>query len=112
MAFAKPIRNEENNPFHNEIKKILEHLSKMWEKMKKNESYCPNVQELDAIAEDILEYIDRHHDKIKTHKPFLKNAVIDLTEVPVMHPKMQRIAIQSSIKTAHDNIEKYCQLSF
>ncbi|MBM3207115.1 MAG: hypothetical protein FJZ57_00705 [Chlamydiae bacterium] len=112
MATARPYRHDENNPMHIDINKILSTLSTIAEKMEKNNNYCPNVQELDMIAEHILSYINKHHNNIDYHKHFLKNAIIDLTEIPVMHPKMQRLAIKSCVNVAIDNIENFCKVSF
>ena len=112
MATARPHSHDETNPMHNEINKILLVLTTYAEKMEKNNNYCPDVQELDMIAEHLLNYIDKHHKNITYNKHFLKNAIIDLTEIPVMHPKMQRLAIKSCVNVAIDNIENFCKLSF
>lgn len=92
---------------HKEITQIKNALEKILDKMKSQTNYCPTVQELEKHAESIINFINKHDKEIKHAKAHLKNAVIDLTEVPVMHPNMQKIAIQTCVKVSIDNIEKF-----
>jgi|GEM_PF-5458735 len=106
MAAVRAHR-EDMSPSRKEILIIREDLHKIWEKMKKQESYCPTVQELDKYAEKIMQFIDKHHKEVAKTKTHLKDAIIDLTEIPVMHPQMQRIAIHTAIKLSYENIDKF-----
>lgn len=112
MAAARAQRQEDMSPSRREILVIREDLHKMWEKMKKQESFCPNVQELDKQAERIIKFIDKNHKEVEKTKPHLKDAIIDLTEIPLMHPQLQRMAILTAIKIACDNIDKFCSKTY
>ena len=98
-------------PSHKEITEIKNALEKILGNMKSNTNYCPSVQELDKHAQSIINFINKHDQEIKHAKSHLKNAVIDLTEVPIMHPNMQKIAIQTCVKVSIENIEKFCNAS-
>jgi hypothetical protein len=107
MVTARPHSME--NPFHKEILDIKDSLNTIHEKMKKNGSYCPSVQELDQHGKAIERFMGKHHKEIEHAKPHLKNALIDLTEIPIMHPNMQRLTIQTCLKTSIENIDKFYQ---
>lgn len=105
-------KRKEVSPSHKAILAIREHLSELSAKMKKESSFCPSVQELDKYAKKIVNYVEQYHkdcDKTKSH---LKDAIIDLTEIPLMHPQMQRVAIETAIKLALENIDKYCSKTY
>jgi hypothetical protein len=89
----------------NEIDKILQ-------KMKRDASYQPERAELDQFSSRAVELIQQYHPKIaKDHKNLLM-AVIDLTEIPVMHPKMQKVAFQTALQDASENLEEYLSSAF
>ena len=112
MATARPHHKEDASPSHREILSLRDALSAIHEKMKTQGSYCPTVQELDLHAKKIIHFIDKFHKEIDKTKAHLKNAIIDLTEIPIMHPQMQRVAIQTAIKVACDNIDKFCSKTY
>ena len=80
--------------------------------MKKEENFCPNVQQLDEQAEELLSFIAKYNKEVEKTKLHLKNAIIDLTEVPLMHPQMQRLAIHTAVKMACKNIDKFCRETY
>ena len=112
MATARNHHSHSPSASHKEILSIRETLHMMHEKMNKQEQYCPNVQQLDAQAEMILRFIEKHHKEIGNGKNYLKNAIIDLSEVPVLHGKMQRVAIHTCLKVAIDHIDKFCTICY
>lgn len=112
MSTARPIKNEGMKPSHREILVIFEELHQMLDKMKKKESFCPLVQELDKYAQKIDKFLKKHHKEIESTRAPLNTAIIDLTEIPLMHPQMQRVAIQTALKVACENIEKFCQKTY
>ncbi len=111
MAVPSHKRKEES-PSHKAISSIREHLFELSSKMKKTSSFCPAVQELDKYAEKIVQYVDKYHKECEKNKAHLKDAIIDLTEIPLMHPQMQRVAIETALKMAVENIDKYCSKTF
>ena len=83
-----------------EIDKIITH-------MQKDANYSPDRAELDAFSAKAVELVQKYHPKIAANQKTLVAAVIDLTEVPVMHPKMQRVAFQTALKEASKNLEAF-----
>jgi hypothetical protein len=83
-----------------EAVKIKGRVDILIDKMKKDEKFTPSRKELENIAETMLDFISKNHFKITPHDNYLKAAVIDLTEVPVMAPQMQRISFLIAMKDA------------
>lgn len=104
---AMPSPKEETSPAQRDIHKIQEKLEHLKTKMQNKATYCPERAELEQYATQIISVINQFHPLIKDHERFLKAAVIDLTEVPVMHAQMQRIAIETALKDAIRNLEDF-----
>ncbi|MBI2743446.1 MAG: hypothetical protein HYX48_05970 [Chlamydiales bacterium] len=101
----QPKRKE--TPLNKGLQQIKGEIDKMLIKMQKDEKYTPNRTELDAYSARAFELIQKYHPKIASNQKNLISAVIDLTEVPIMHPKMQRVAYQVALKEASKNLEDY-----
>ena len=112
MATARAHKKEEMSPAKKEITEIRHELHTLFEKMNKDEGFCPKVQDLDKHAKVILKYINKHHKACDKTKSSLKDAIIELTEIPLMHHEMQRIAIRTALKMACENIDKFCLKTF
>ncbi len=82
-------------------------IDKVLAKMKKDAKYSPERAELDAFSAKAVELVQKYHPKIASNQKTLIAAVIDLSEVPVMHPKMQRVAFETALKEASKNLESY-----
>lgn len=105
-------KRKESSPSHKAILSIRESLFEFSSKMKKDKSFCPSVQELDKYAKKIVQFVEKHHKECDKTKSFLKDAIIDLTEIPLMHPQMQRVAIETAIKMSVENIDKFCSKTY
>jgi len=76
-------------------------------KMQKDTNFSPTREQLEEIAETIIDFISTHHSKTAPHESYLKAAIIDLTEVPVMAPQMQRISFLTALKDASYEIDLF-----
>ncbi len=90
-------------PHTKEALKLKSRIDALITKMQKDEKFTPTREQLEEIAEDMIDYISKNHFKITPHDSYLKAAVVDLTEVPVMAPQMQRISFLIALKdTSHE----------
>lgn len=87
-----------------EAQKVKGHVDALITKMKKDEHFTPTRDQLEEYAEMLIDFINRNHAKTAPFESHLKAAIIDLTEVPEMHPQMQRIAFQTALKDASQKL--------
>ena len=85
-------------PHAKEAQKIKAQIDDLIAKMQKDDKFTPTREDLENIAETMIDYISKNHFKITPHDSYLKAAVIDLTEVPVMAPQMQRLSFLIALK--------------
>ncbi len=108
MAQPQPspmARNE--SPLIKGLAGIKSQIDQMLEKMQQQNSYTPERQDIEKFSAQALELIRKHHPQMEKERKTLLMAVIDLTEIPVMHPKMQRVAFQTALKDASSNLEEF-----
>lgn len=96
-----------SSPLAREAQKIKEQIDKMVSKMQKTAKFCPTREDVEEIAQEIINYIDKNHTQAIAHHSYLKGAVIDLTEVPEMSPQMQRIAYLTALKDATHQMDLF-----
>lgn len=96
-----------STPLTKSIIKIKSHIDELILKMQKNPNFTPTRNQVEENAEKIIDYMDKNHDQISSHESYLKAAVIDLTEVPVMAPQMQRISFLTALKDASHELELF-----
>jgi len=96
-----------HSPLTREIQKIKEGLDTLMRKMHKEPKFSPKRDQLEEHAELIIDFINDHHAKIGAPISHLKAAIIDLTEVPVMNPQMQRLAFSTALKDAVQRLELF-----
>ena len=95
-------KGKETSPFQKGLLEIKQKVDNTLEKMKKNPKYIPDRAELDQFSAKALDLIKKHHPEQGT----LLTAVIDLTEIPVMAPSMQRVAFETALKEASKNLSE------
>jgi|HubBroStandDraft_4_1064222.scaffolds.fasta_scaffold310242_1 hypothetical protein len=105
MGFAVPA--PKLPPQAKAAQKIKSRVDTLITKMQNNETFTPTREQLEDIAETTLDYISKNHFEITPHDSYLKAAVIDLTEVPVMAPQMQRISFLVALKDASHEMELF-----
>lgn len=99
----------QENPLQIGLRTIKQEIDKLLEKMKRETSYTPDRTLLDRFSAKAVELVQKHHPKIAEAQKTLLTAVIDLTEIPTMHPKMQRVAYQTALREASKNLGSYLE---
>jgi hypothetical protein len=107
MAAYPSHKHQKMSPLHQELHEISSALHGFYRQMKSNKEFCPSVQQLDLYAKKIIAVASRHDKECEKGKAFLKNAIIDLTEIPVMHEKHQRMAIETALRMACENLDSF-----
>jgi hypothetical protein len=96
-----------STPFTKEAQKIKNRLDALITKMQKDINFTPTREQLEEDAELIIDFIGENHSKTASHESYLKAAIIDLTEVPVMAPQMQRISFLTALRDASHEMELF-----
>ena len=96
-----------SSPLARKAQKIKGILDDLIHKMQKDPRFTPTRDQMEDHAETIIDFINKNHSEISPHQTYLKAAVIDLTEVPVMDPQMQRIAFLAALKDASREMDLF-----
>lgn len=107
MAAFNPLPRPKENPAYEDVLYIRDKIADILRKMDRKEKFVPTQKDLDKQAKQILVVINKYHTTIKPLETHLKAAIIDLTEIPSMHPTMQRIAVATALKDACKNLEDF-----
>lgn len=107
MAAFQPLPRAKESPAYEDVLYIHDKLTDILRKMDRKEKFIPTQKDLDKQAKQILSIINKYHNTIKPLETHLKAAIIDLTEIPTMHPTMQRIAFATALKDACKNLEDF-----
>ena len=109
MSTARKHSEMHEGPIHQKVHQIMDQLDQLLVKLSKSKD-CPSLQQgIDQCAKDLLHIISKNHVSIAKFESYLKNAIIDLTEVPHMQPQMQRIAFEVSIGAAIKNLKSFLE---
>jgi hypothetical protein len=92
---------------HVEVLRIKNQIDTMISHMHRKSDYTPTREEIEFCAEELIDFLNKYRSKTSPDERFLKTAIIDLTEVPVMTAQMQRIAFLTALQEASSNIEKF-----
>jgi hypothetical protein len=103
MSQQPRYEEKKSSPFQKGLLDIKQQIDKTLEKMKKDPNYTPERKDLDKFSAKALALVEKHHPTSSEQKNLLI-AVIDLTEVPVMSPSMQRVAFEVALREASKNI--------
>ena len=104
MSTARQPIEEPRSPSYKKIKAIIDNLDRLHSNIAKHQ---PTQKEVEENAIKIMEIINLHHKEISKYESYLKNAIIDLTEIPHMQPQMQKIAFEVALKDAKKNLEAF-----
>jgi hypothetical protein len=110
MAMPRPSKYPDQpkpTPLNKGLEQVKQHIDEILQKMKKDPKFLPKQTELDAYSNQVVQLIQNYHPKITPEQKNLLAAVIDLNEVPLMHPQMQRIAFETALREASKNLEHY-----
>src|SRR5260221_68076 len=75
--------------------------------METKPSFLPEQTTLNDFSTEIMRLIQSHHPDLPSKQKTLLLAVIDLTEIPIMHPSMQKVAVKTALKDASRNLNDY-----
>lgn len=109
MAMPRPSKHPEpqSSPLHKGLQQIKDKIDDILAKMKKDQKFMPKQTDLDDYSSQVVQLIQKYHPKITPEQKNLLAAVIDLNEVPLMHPMMQKIAFETALREASENLEEY-----
>ncbi len=96
-----------SSPLSKKVQKIKSDIDGLISKMQKESQFTPTRAELDEIAENIMDFRGKNRSEVASHEKYLKAAVIDLTEVPVMAAQMQRISFLAALKDASHEVDLF-----
>lgn len=95
------------SPIQQKIHHVMDQLETLLTTLSKNKDSPTLQQGIDTCAKDLIAISAKHHKEIAKYEAYLKNAIIDLTEVPHMQPQMQRIAFEVAIRAALKNLQSF-----
>jgi hypothetical protein len=99
-------------PLHKGLLNIKDQIDKILDEMRKDPEFLPTRSELEKFSKKTVDLIQKFHPLITSDQKTLLTAVIDLTEIPVMHPAMQRVAFETALKDASNNINRFLMTYF
>jgi hypothetical protein len=109
MSTAWEKSEGKEGPIYTDVYNIMDRLNHLLLQISKSDDVPTLQNEIDLCARDLLSVITTYRPAISKTESYLKNAVIDLTEVPYMQAKMQKIAFEVAIKAAMKNIESFLE---
>ena len=102
---AQPLPH--SSPFHKGLQELKNKIDKLVEQMEHKPNYLPDQGMLNAFSSEAVALIQQHHPSMPRNRQSLLMAVIDLSEVPIMHPSMQKVAVKTALKDASKNLQDY-----
>lgn len=104
---ARPSKKPRDAIIYQKAEKIKTQVDKLISKMNKNSTYLPTRDEIEQYAEQLNHVIVNNRQQVKPFESYLKAAIIDLTEVPDLHPQMQRIGFLGALRDASQKIQLF-----
>jgi hypothetical protein len=104
---SRPSKKPRDAVIYQKVEKIKSEVDKLISKMQKQTTYSPTRDDVEKYAIAINEVVMKNRDKVRQFESYLKAAIIDLTEVPEMHPQMQRISFLTALKDASQKIQLF-----
>ncbi len=107
MSTARKYSESSQGPIHQKVHHVMDQLEQLLVTLSKSKD-CPTLQQgIDQAAKELIAITTKHHKEIAKYESYLKNATIDLTEVPHMQPQMQKIAFEVAIGAAIKNLQSF-----
>jgi hypothetical protein len=104
---ARPSKKPRDSVIFQKAEKIKNQLDKLISKMQKEHSFLPSRDDVEQYAVQINDLVMNNREKVRQFESYLKAAIIDLTEVPDLHPQMQRIGFLTALKDASQKIQLF-----
>ena len=111
MTTAHKYSENNREPSYEKVVSILNRLNNLSLKMGKSQTFTPPQEEVDGCARELIDTLSKYHDTLGKLEVYLKNALIDLTEIPYMQPQMQKIAFEVAVKAAMRNLQTFLDQS-
>ncbi len=109
MSTARKYSEEKYGPIHQKVQNTMEVLEQLLTTLSKSKDFPTLQQGIDQCAKDLIGITAKYHTQISKYESYLKNAIIDLTEVPHMQPQMQKIAFEVAIGAAIKNLHSFLE---
>jgi O-methyltransferase involved in polyketide biosynthesis len=106
-APARPSKKPRDPIIYQKADKIKSQIDKLVTKMQKNNNYLPTRDEVEQYAIQINDLVVNNRQQVRQFESYLKAAIIDLTEVPDLHPTMQRIGFLTALKDASQKVQLF-----
>ena len=104
---GEPSRQKKSSPAYQEIMEIKKQIETLLSRMEKDGKFCPSRDTLDGIGEQMIHACNRYHATIALWDKYLKAAIIDVTEVPIINaPELQRVSFRGAMQDAVMNLEQ------
>ena len=102
-----PSKQHKASPIYQDVSKIKKQIDMLSGRIQKDAKFSPTRDSLDEIANQIIHICNIYHETIISWDKHLKAAIIDLTEVPIMAPEMQRFAFGVALKDASKSLDLF-----
>lgn len=106
-AHPQPNKKPKDPMIYQKIDHIKSNVDALIAKIQKQTSFTPTRDEVEKFAIQINDVIMKNRDKVRSFESYLKAAIIDLTEVPEMHPQMQRISFLTALRDASEKLQLF-----
>ena len=106
-APSRPNKKPRDAVIYQKAERIKTQLDALITKIKKESSYTPTRDDIEKYAVEINDLIMKNREKVRPFESHLKAAIIDLTEVPEVHPQMQRISFETALKDASQKLQLF-----
>ncbi len=107
MSTARKQPDMHHGPIYKEVSDIIVQMNQLILELSKNKDIPTLQSKIDQGAKDLMTIVSANHTTLFKTESYIKNAIIDLTEVPYMQPQMQRIAFEVAIRAAIKNLESF-----
>ena len=107
MSSVQPSKKPRDPVIHQKIERIKSEVDNLISKIQKQSSYNPLRDDVEKYAVEINDVIMNYRNSVRQFESFLKAAIIDLTEIPEMHPQMQRISFVTALKDASQKLQLF-----
>ena len=104
MSTARKHAEMNEGPIYKKVSTIKDKLNQLLIELSKSEDIPTLQNKIDQNAKELLALVSENHKTIFKTESYLKNAIIDLTEVPYMQPQMQKIAFEVAIRASIKNL--------
>lgn len=104
---AQPSKKPRDPMIYQKVDHIKMGIDGLISKIQRQTQFLPTRDEVEKFAVQVNDVIMKNRDKVRSFESYLKAAIIDLTEVPEMHPEMQRISFLTALRDASQKLQLF-----